>query len=109
MYRYYALSCLQFVAQVVHPPADIRKHEAAAIEALIGGPHGWITLEAMHGLRRLLPFAETTPSIKTCALAARGRTALVTLPVWSRAKSDIERALDSDHALVVYPLRHWTE
>ena len=94
-YNIFAVSCLGFVSQIEHAPAELLKKETNLLQKLTVGPYNAISCNALVNLRDLgMPLAFR--SVQGMNLAAMFRTAHTTSKHWREALAEYNCMLLSD-------------
>ena len=104
-----ALSCTQFVAQLLPLPAEGTRREAQALLKIAAGPAQWLPAETCLGLDALLPFPRACPSLVATSWSSAMRTSIVTMPRWQTYVDELAAASQRDDALFVHPFAHWMQ
>ena len=107
LYRMLAFSCLQFVAQIVPVPSWMEKREREGLSIIAAGPRHWISSEALCNLDSIIGFPLKAQSLAVVSMAARARTALVTLPCWRTYVGMIEEGWQCENRPLCPPLSAW--
>eukprot|EP00969_Alexandrium_andersonii_P121633 5377185-Alexandrium_andersonii.AAC.1 len=104
-YNMFAVSRLAHVWQFAPITPEVERAEAAALSVICRVPHNAMPRQMVCSLRRL-GFSTEARSIKHSGAAALARVAATSMTL-HETELLIERARDTDDALLLPPLREW--
>ena len=91
----FAVSVLQFVSQIVTPPAWLLQLEETIVNMFMSGPTSWLPKGIVHVLDREFGLPGHFKSVKCIALSVQHRVMQHDMPQWKCASERLDIAADS--------------